>query len=509
VNAEDTLIVYSPNQTQTDTIKLTEINENIMTVAFTHKFTSKEIALIEKLPEEQRELFLILLRENKEQQVMIHKFLHGLKYVGDAIIQGAEQVVGQVAKSEQNIKKQAEDIGNGLKHDLHDLKAEIIENVNNLKKQINEDKVTTMGQLSSVMYGIFNGIKQGIIAIGLFFVWLHTTWWSWRDPVTGIIPTALSSMIPCWIILTSIFWSFLEWVLITMLIIDGIIYCAVNPVFGYSIDGVGEWLFQLPFVFGIIVLQHLWNVGHKVGWNNPIVTGIMGKLMQFVGYIGGKIAQFPLFAKIIYICNIISTALQTGISNFTANPDLSYWFNELLKLIAQKLIANAPSLWGGRVKMPIITKELDAAIALSKQEGEQNMVKKMEQKTSANKNVIITIPQDMYNLAELKKMHEMLNKSRNDLKKESKPTMGSKWMDAPIILSPEMKGFLNMMLDIPLFIVKFLECAEKDVTEAIEKMNKTNRSRSRRSRSKSMHSNSRDDGYKRRSRSKGSKKKFE
>jgi hypothetical protein len=225
--------------------------------------------------------------------------------------------------------------------------------------------------------------------------------------------------------------------------------------------------------------------------------------MQFVGYMGGKIAKFPLFAKIIYVCNVIFAALQTGYSNFTTKPDLTYWFNELLKLVAKKLYDNAPSLWGGRAKMLIITKELDAALALSKQEGEQNMVKKMEQKTSANKNVIITIPQDMYNLAELKSMHEMLKKSRNDIKKDSKPTMDSKWMNQPITLSPKMKGFLNMMLDIPVLIVEFIEYAEKDVTSAIKKMNKTNHSSLRRSQSKRMqkHSNSHNDVSKRRTRS--------
>ena len=390
---KDILIVYSPNQTQTETIKLKMINERIMTVALTDKFTLNEIELINNLPQEQKELFLILLRENKEKEVMIHKFLHGFKYVGDAIIQGAEQVVDKVAQSEesikhsvteseQNIKENAAKMTDEIKNDINNMTLEILSNVSALKEKIEENKVTTMGQLASVMSEIFNGIKRGIIAIGLFFVWLHTIWWSWRDPVTGIIPSALSSIIPCWIILTSIFWSFIEWLLITMLIIDGIIYCAVNPVFGYSIDGVGEWLFQLPFIFGIIVLQRLWTIGNKVEWDNPIVKGIMNKLMQFIGYIGGKIAQFPLFAKIIYVCNVIFAALQTGYHNFTANPDLSYWFNELLKLVAKKIFDNAPTLWGGKVKIhgDIITANIDAAVALSKEEREINMVKKMEQK---------------------------------------------------------------------------------------------------------------------------------
>jgi len=516
VNVEkDILTVYSSNQTAEETTRLTEINDNIMTVALAHKFTSNEIALIENLHQEERELFLILADENKKQQLMIQEFFKGFRHVGDAIEKGAEKVVNQVAKteenikesvteSEENIKKQAQDIGNGLRNELHDLKAEIISNVNDLKKQINENKVTTMGQFASVMYGIFNGIKQGIIAIGLFFVWLHTIWWSWRDPVTGIIPTALSSMIPCWMILTSIFWVFLEWVLITMLIIDGFIYGAVNPLLGYGIDGVGEWLFQLPFVFGIIVLQHLWNVGNKVGWNNPIVKGIMSKLMQFVGYMGGKIAKFPLFAKIIYICNVIFTALQTGYSNFTTKPDLTYWFNELLKLVAKKLYDNAPSLWGGKVKMthgmPLMIE--NQVYTSSEQKMQQNENQKINN-APAKKNVVAKIQSDMYNLAELKSMHEMLKKSRNEIKKDSKPTMDSKWMNQPITLSPKMKGFLNMMLDIPVFIVEFVEYAEKDVTSAMKKMNKTNHSSLRRSQSKRMqkHSNSHNDVSKRRTRS--------
>jgi hypothetical protein len=518
VNAEkDILTVYSENQTATENSQLTVINENIMTVALTHKFTSNEIALIDNLPQEERELFLILADENKKQQLMIQEFFKGFRHVGDAIEKGAEKVVNQVAKteenikesvieSEENIKKQAEEIGNGIKNELHDLKTEIMSNVNDLKKQINENKVTTMGQFVSVMYGIFNGIKQGIIAIGLLFVWLHTIWWSWRDPVTGIIPSALSSMIPCWMILTSIFWAFLEWVLITMLIIDGGIYGAVNPLLGYGIDGVGEWLFQLPFVFGIILLQHLWNVGNKVGWNNPIVKGIMSKLMQFVGYMGGKIAKFPLFAKIIYICNLIFTALQTGYSNFTTKPDLTYWFNELLKLVAKKLYDNAPSLWGGKVKMtygmPLMIENQVYTSNKSGQKMQQNENQKIKN-APAKKNVVAKIQSDMYNLAELKSMHEMLKKSRNDLKKDSKPTMDSKWMNQPITLSPQMKGFLNMMLDIPVFIVELIEYAEKDFNNAIKKMNKTSTSRSKRSQSKrtQKHSNSHNDVSKTRTRS--------
>ena len=518
VNAEkDILTVYSENQTATENSQLTVINENIMTVALTHKFTSNEIALIDNLPQEERELFLILADENKKQQLMIQEFFKGFRHVGDAIEKGAEKVVNQVAKteenikesvieSEENIKKQAEEIGNGIKNELHDLKTEIMSNVNDLKKQINENKVTTMGQFVSVMYGIFNGIKQGIIAIGLLFVWLHTIWWSWRDPVTGIIPSALSSMIPCWMILTSIFWAFLEWVLITMLIIDGFIYGAVNPLLGYGIDGVGEWLFQLPFVFGIILLQHLWNVGNKVGWNNPIVKGIMSKLMQFVGYMGGKIAKFPLFAKIIYICNLIFTALQTGYSNFTTKPDLTYWFNELLKLVAKKLYDNAPSLWGGKVKMtygmPLMIENQVYTSNKSGQKMQQNENQKIKN-APAKKNVVAKIQSDMYNLAELKSMHEMLKKSRNDLKKDSKPTMDSKWMNQPITLSPQMKGFLNMMLDIPVFIVELIEYAEKDFNNAIKKMNKTSTSRSKRSQSKrtQKHSNSHNDVSKTRTRS--------
>jgi hypothetical protein len=518
VNAEkDILTVDSKNQTAAESSQLTVINENIMTVALTHKFTSNEIALIDNLPQEQRELFLILADENKKQQLMIQEFFKGFRHVGDAIEKGAEKVVNQVAKteenikesvieSEENIKKQAEEIGNGLKNELHDLKTEIMSNVNDLKKQINENKVTTMGQFVSVMYGIFNGIKQGIIAIGLLFVWLHTIWWSWRDPVTGIIPSALSSMIPCWMILTSIFWVFLEWVLITMLIIDGFIYGAVNPLLGYGIDGVGEWLFQLPFVFGIILLQHLWNVGNKVGWNNPIVKGIMSKLMQFVGYMGGKIAKFPLFAKIIYICNLIFAALKTGYSNFTTTPDLTYWFNELLKLVAKKLYDNVPSLWGGKVKMahgmPLMIENKVSNNTSSEQKMQENENQKIKN-TPAKKNVVAKIQSDMYNLAELKSMHEMLKKSRNDLKKDSKPTMDSKWMNQPITLSPKMKGFLNMMLDIPVFIVEFVEYAEKDFNNAIKKMNKTSTSRSKRSQSKRMqkHSNSHNDVSKTRTRS--------
>lgn len=498
VNGENILTVYSQNQTATETTQLTLINENIMTVALTHKFTSNEIALIDNLPQEQRELFLILVDENKKQQLMIQEFFKGFRQVGDAIEKGAEKVVNQVAKteenikesvieSEENIKKQAEEIGNGLKNELHDLKTEIMSNVNDLKKQINENKVTTMGQFVSVMYGIFNGIKKSLIAIGLFFVWLHTIWWSWRDPVTGIIPSALSSMIPCWVILTSICWTFLEWVLITMLIIDGFIYGAVNPLLGYGIDGVGEWLFQLPFVFGIIVLQHLWNVGNKVGWNNPIVKGIMSKLMQFVGYMGGKVAKFPLFAKIIYVCNLIFAALKTGYSNFTTTPDLTYWFNELLKLVAKKIYDNVPSLWGGKVKMarlmPFMIENQVSTSNKSEQKMQQNENQKIKN-APAKKNVVTKIQSDMYNLAELKSMHETLNKARNDLKTESKPTMDSKWMNQEITLSPKMKGFLNMMLDIPVFIVEFVEYAQTDVNKSIEKLSNHKKSRSISKRSK-------------------------
>lgn len=518
VNGANILNVDSQNQTAEETTKLAEINKKITETTLIHKFTSNEIALIENLPQEHRELFLILVDENEKQQLMIQEFFKGFRHVGNAIEEGAQMVVDQVAKSEEEIKvtvtvskyeimQQAEEIGNGIKNDLHDLKIDLIASVDALKKEINENKVTTMGQMASVMYGILNCMKQGIIAIGMFFLWLHTIWWSWREPVTGIIPTALSSMIPCWIIITSMFWAFLEWVLITMLIIDGVIYGAINPVTGFNIDGVGEWLFQLPFIFGILILKRLWEIGHKIGWKNPIMQGIINKLSQFIAYIGGNVAKFPLFAKIIYIFNFIIDAIKTGYSNFTSKPDFTYWFNELLKLVTKKIYDNAPSLWGGKItastmqliEFPVYNNS--ATNKKSEQKMEQNENQKIK-KEPVNNNIVTTIPRDIYSLAELKSMYETMHTAHTNLKKESKPTMDSKWMNKPITISPKMKEYLNMMLDIPVFIVKFVEYAENDVNKAIKKLNKSNHSRSRSSQSKrSKRHNSQNDVSKRRTQS--------
>jgi hypothetical protein len=212
------------------------------------------------------------------------------------------------------------------------------------------DAQTAANEIKSLLKGIYKQIWDGLEYMLHLLYLLHLWWWTLRDPAFSVIPSAISSWIPLYIIIISIAWSVLEYILFCYVIVDifillittGLHYIAGTPV----IDWIGGFLMTIGWAITCIVLKGLFKFATIIGWDNPIIKAVISILQSICEFF----LNIPIVGHIIGCLSNILKLIKTGWEAWTKNPNITDWMNMLFTYIGTLIYTNMPSmgLWGGK-----------------------------------------------------------------------------------------------------------------------------------------------------------------
>ena len=328
---------------------LNELAQGIVGLA--NQYGQDIITLIREMEPAERQLVMSLAQENRLQR----RQLAELRGIADAVNTQGERVVANIQQLEGSLVTVGQQIRGAIddtNNRINDLTTAMNTTAHDILTRLSEirDAQTAANEIKSLLKGIYKQIWDGLEYMLHLLYLLHLWWWTLRDPTFSVIPSAISSFIPCYIIIISIAWSVLEYILFCYVIVDifimlittGVQYIAGTPV----IDWVGGFLMTTGWAITCIVLKGLFKFATIIGWNNPIVKAVITILQSICKFF----LDIPIVGYIIGCLGNILELIQTGWEAWKNNPSITHWMNILFTYIGTQVYKNMPSmgLWGGK-----------------------------------------------------------------------------------------------------------------------------------------------------------------
>jgi hypothetical protein len=232
----------------------------------------------------------------------------------------------------------------GIRQDIGNLATEVRANLTAIKQ--------TQTTTESRMRKLFNDVQKIIwllmCYIGKMLVFLHRLWWTWGNTVFSLLPGAVQMWIPCYIAVCSVIWASLEWILLTMGLID-VSAVSMLALFTSREYYPGTWLFDMSLIFLGLVMSSLLNIGLRIGWDNIFIQSILKVIVGFGRGTMNFAQKFPLIQKIIQGYSAAAPYATDLVVWFQEHPYPANWIAALVGAISNIItdVLSKFRLWGG------------------------------------------------------------------------------------------------------------------------------------------------------------------